>query len=73
MRSQVMISPITILQFPQKILKLVFGWNPIECCNWIFSQKNLDTQRNVVTEEFNQRYVNQPYGDCYIKTAAFGI
>jgi hypothetical protein len=31
MRSQVMISPIIILQFPQKILKLVFGWNPTEC------------------------------------------
>ncbi len=28
-----------------------------------FSQKNLDTQRSVVIEEFNQRYLNQPYGD----------
>jgi predicted Zn-dependent peptidase len=32
-----------------------------------FSQKNLDTQRNVVTEEFNQRYINQPYGDVTLK------
>jgi len=32
-----------------------------------FSQKNLDTQKNVVTEEFNQRYVNQPYGDAILK------
>jgi predicted Zn-dependent peptidase len=32
-----------------------------------FSQKNLDTQRNVVTEEFNQRYLNQPYGDAILK------
>jgi zinc protease len=31
-----------------------------------FSQKNLDTQKNVVTEEFNQRYLNQPYGDAII-------
>ena len=32
-----------------------------------FSQKNLDTQKNVVTEEFNQRYLNQPYGDAMLK------
>jgi zinc protease len=32
-----------------------------------FSQKNLDTQRNVVTEEFNQRYLNQPYGDAILQ------
>ncbi len=32
-----------------------------------FSQKALDTQKNVVTEEFNQRYLNQPYGDAILK------
>jgi predicted Zn-dependent peptidase len=32
-----------------------------------FSQKNLDTQKSVVTEEFNQRYLNQPYGDASLK------
>jgi predicted Zn-dependent peptidase len=32
-----------------------------------FSQKNLDTQRNVVIQEFNQRYINQPYGDAILK------
>ena len=32
-----------------------------------FSSKNLDTQKNVVTEEFNQRYINQPYGDAILK------
>ena len=32
-----------------------------------FSQKNLDNQKNVVTEEFNQRYINQPYGDAVLK------
>ncbi len=31
------------------------------------SQKNLDTQKNVVIEEFNQRYLNQPYGDAILK------
>ncbi len=28
-----------------------------------FSEKSLDVQRKVVIEEFNQRYLNQPYGD----------
>ena len=32
-----------------------------------FSQKSLDTQKSVVIEEFNQRYLNQPYGDAILK------
>jgi zinc protease len=32
-----------------------------------FSQKNLDTQKNVVIQEYNQRYLNQPYGDAILK------
>jgi predicted Zn-dependent peptidase len=31
-----------------------------------FSQKNLDVQKNVVIEEFKQRYQNQPYGDAML-------
>jgi predicted Zn-dependent peptidase len=31
-----------------------------------FSEKSLDVQRNVVSEEFKQNYLNQPYGDVYI-------
>ncbi len=32
-----------------------------------FSLKNLETQKSVVIEEFNQRYLNQPYGDAMLK------
>jgi zinc protease len=32
-----------------------------------FTQKSLDTQKNVVIEEFKQRYLNQPYGDVWLK------
>ena len=32
-----------------------------------FSQNNLNTQKNIVIEEFNQRYLNQPYGDAILK------
>lgn len=32
-----------------------------------FSQHALDVQKNVVTEEFKQRYLNNPYGDIWLK------
>ena len=32
-----------------------------------FDQKVLDVQKNVVMEEFKQRYLNQPYGDVWLK------
>src|SRR5690554_4217058 len=32
-----------------------------------FSEKSLDVQKNVVSEEFKQRYLNQPYGDAWLK------
>ncbi len=31
-----------------------------------FSQHSLDVQKNVVIEEFKQRYLNQPYGDVWL-------
>lgn len=31
-----------------------------------FSEKSLEVQRNVVIEEFKQRYLNQPYGDVWL-------
>jgi len=32
-----------------------------------FSKEGLEVQRNVVIEEFKQRYLNQPYGDVWLK------
>ena len=31
-----------------------------------FSQRSLEVQQSVVTEEYNYRYVNQPYGDMWM-------
>ena len=31
-----------------------------------FSDKSLEVQKNVVVEEFKQRYLNQPYGDVWL-------
>jgi predicted Zn-dependent peptidase len=32
-----------------------------------FTEKSLEVQRNVVIEEFKQRYLNQPYGDVWLQ------
>ncbi len=49
--------------------------NNIETAFWLesdrmlelaFSQKSLDVQKNVVIEEFKQRYINRPYGDIWL-------
>lgn len=34
--------------------------------NLLISQKSLDVQKNVVIEEYKQRYLNQPYGDVWM-------
>lgn len=31
-----------------------------------FNEKSMEVQRKVVIEEFNQRYLNQPYGDLWL-------
>jgi zinc protease len=40
-----------------------------------FSRKSLEVQKNVVVEEFNQRYLNYPYGDSilYLKPLAYKV
>lgn len=55
---------------------LTLPFNNIETGLWLESdrmfslninQKSLDVQRNVVIEEFKERYLNQPYGDTWLK------
>jgi len=50
--------------------------NNIETALWLesdrmlslaFTDKSLEVQRNVVIEEFKQRYLNQPYGDIWLE------
>ncbi|MCS7076324.1 MAG: insulinase family protein [Bacteroidia bacterium] len=55
---------------------LITPSNQLETAFWLesdrmysldFSEKSLSVQRNVVCEEFKQRYLNQPYGDAWLK------
>ena len=54
------------LTLPSNNLETAF-WLESDRMNQLkFSKKSLDVQRNVVMEEFKQRYLNQPYGDAML-------
>jgi len=54
------------LTLPKENIETAFWLESDRMLNLAFSQKSLDVQKNVVIEEFNQRYLNQPYGDVWL-------
>jgi zinc protease len=54
------------LNLPKENLETAFWIESDRMLSLAFSQKSLDVQKNVVVEEFNQRYLNQPYGDVWL-------
>jgi predicted Zn-dependent peptidase len=54
------------LTVPSANLETAFWLESDRMLSLAFSEKSLDVQRNVVIEEFNQRYLNQPYGDIWL-------
>lgn len=55
------------IQLPAVNLETAFWLESDRMLSLAFSKKSLDVQRNVVCEEFKQRYLNQPYGDVWLK------
>lgn len=54
------------LSLPAQNLETAF-WLESDRMNMLaFSEKSLEVQRNVVTEEFRQTHLNQPYGDAWL-------
>ncbi|HPX06333.1 MAG TPA: pitrilysin family protein [Tenuifilaceae bacterium] len=51
---------------PKPNLETAFWMESDRMLSLAFSKKSLDTQKKVVVEEFNQRYLNQPYGDVWL-------
>ena len=51
------------ITLPAVNLETAFWLESDRMLSLAFSEKSLETQRNVVCEEFKQRYLNQPYGD----------
>jgi len=51
---------------PANNLETAFWLESDRMLSLAFSEKSLEVQRNVVIEEFKQRYLNQPYGDVWL-------
>lgn len=54
------------LTLPAENIETGFWLESDRMLSLAFSEKSLDVQRNVVIEEFKQRYLNQPYGDEWL-------
>lgn len=54
------------LTLPTENLETGFWLESDRMLSLAFSEKSLEVQRNVVIEEFKQRYLNQPYGDVWL-------
>ncbi len=54
------------ITLPKENLETAFWLESDRMQELAFSEKSLEVQRNVVIEEFKQRYLNQPYGDVYL-------
>ena len=55
------------ITLPSSNLETAFWLESDRMLSLAFSKKSLEVQRNVVIEEFKQRYLNQPYGDVWLK------
>lgn len=54
------------ITLPHQNLETAFWLESDRMLNLAFTPKSLEVQRNVVIEEFRQRYLNQPYGDAWL-------
>ncbi len=52
---------------PHQNIETAFWLESDRMLSLSFEQKVLDVQQSVVIEEFKQRYLNQPYGDVWLK------
>lgn len=55
------------LTLPAQNIETGFWLESDRMLSLAFSKKSLEVQRSVVIEEFRQRYLNQPYGDVWLK------
>lgn len=54
------------ITLPAQNLETAFWLESDRMLDLAFTPKSLEVQRNVVVEEFRQRYLNQPYGDAWL-------
>lgn len=63
------------LTLPANNIETAFWLESDRMLSLAFTEKSLEVQRNVVTEEFRQRYLNEPYGDVwlYLRPLAYKV
>jgi len=54
-------------QLPAENIETAFWLESDRMYSLAFNKKSLDVQRKVVIEEFNEHYINKPYGDVWHK------
>lgn len=54
------------ITIPKENIETAFWLESDRMLSLAFSEKSLEVQKNVVIEEFKQRYLNQPYGDIWL-------
>lgn len=54
------------ITLPKENIETAFWLESDRMLSLDFSEKKLSIQKNVVIEEYNQRYLNQPYGDVFL-------
>jgi predicted Zn-dependent peptidase len=55
------------IQLPAENLETALWLESDRMLSLAFSEKSLDVQRKVVSEEFKEHYINKPYGDVWFK------
>jgi zinc protease len=55
------------ITLPSANLETAFWLESDRMLSLAFSEESLEVQRKVVIEEFKQRYLNQPYGDVWLR------
>jgi predicted Zn-dependent peptidase len=55
------------IQLPAENIETAFWLESDRMLSLAFSEKSLDVQRKVVSEEFKEHYINKPYGDTWHK------
>lgn len=55
------------IQLPVQNLETAFWLESDRMLSLAFSEKSLEVQRKVVSEEFKEHYINKPYGDVWEK------
>lgn len=61
------------IQLPAQNVETAFWLESDRMLSLAFSEKSLDVQRKVVSEEFKEHYINKPYGDAWehMRTLAY--